>query len=497
MFEVAELGLKLGREEFALKERELQLQLLALQEALRESNKAVIILVSGVEGAGKGAVVNRLNAWLDTRWVETNAFWDLTEEQTRRPQWWRYWRALPARGRIGIMFGSWYTQPIVERAYGRSTAADFERRLVEIAEIERMLTNDGILLVKLWFHMPKKAVDKQLKADRQEACFKLRRSRWQRGYSRIFGRFLKVAEQALRATDQPQAPWQVIEATDALHRDYATGQALVDVLRPALLPEPVPKTASAPVKVTRKRGKQKPVLTVLDILSPDITLDAEDYGRKLGKWQGTLRKLLWQAHDQRRSVVVVLEGWDAAGKGSTIRRLTEAVDARLFKVITTAAPSDEEAAQHWLWRFWRHVPLDGYVSIYDRSWYGRVLVERVEQFAREEAWQRAYSEINLFERQLIEHGSIVVKFWLHISPEEQLRRFREREQTPWKQHKIGPDDWRNRARWDDYKLAVHDMVAHTSTAAAPWHLIPANDKKYARVDVLKELCGALKAALRK
>ena len=235
---------------------------------------------------------------------------------------------------------------------------------------------------------------------------------------------------------------------------------------------------------------------MLDHVDLEKTLDAGAYQSRLIKWQNKLNALAWQARKQQRSLVVIFEGWDAAGKGSTIRRITQAIDARLYKVISIAAPTDEEAAHHYLWRFWRHIPLAGYVSIYDRSWYGRVLVERAEQFAREDEWQRAYAEINHFERQLSEHGIILVKFWLHISPEEQYRRFKERESTPWKYYKITDEDWRNRDKWSEYKHAVNDMVAHTSTTLAPWHLIPANDKRLARVEVLKTICKALDAKLK-
>lgn len=500
MFEVAELGLKLSREEFEARVPDLHTRLLQVQRELQGSKHAVIILVSGVEGAGKGEVVNRLNEWLDSRGMETNAFWDHTDEQTLRPPYWRYWRAMPARGSIGIMFGSWYTQPIVERAYGRINEAEYERRLQEIVEFERLLAHDGVILVKLWYHMPKKAVEKQLKADARNPKLKMRSSPWNRTYSKLFDKFLKVSEIALRTTDQGHAQWQVIEATDTHHRDYSTGQVILETLQQRLgkapqIEVPVPAVAPASKKAVRQVPPGVAEPNILDILSPDIALDAEDYKKKLQKWQGALHELAWKAREARRSVVVMFEGWDAAGKGSTIRRLTQAIDARLYKVISTAKPTDEEAAHHYLWRFWRHIPLAGYVSIYDRSWYGRVLVERVEKFTAEADWRRAYGEINLFEKQLAEHGIILLKFWLHLSPEEQLRRFKEREQTPWKVHKITAEDWRNRDKWNDYKHAVHDMVAHTSTTNAPWHLIPANDKKYARVDVLKTVCKELKKQL--
>ena len=170
------------------------------------------------------------------------------------------------------------------------------------------------------------------------------------------------------------------------------------------------------------------------------------------------------AFEKKRSSVVVFEGWDAAGKGGNIRRITAAIDPRTYRVISIAAPTDEEKAHHYLWRFWRHVPRAGYVTIYDRSWYGRVLVERVEGFARPDEWSRAYLEINDFEQQLVDHGIVLAKFWLHIDAKEQLRRFRERESVAWKQHKIAAEDWRNREKWDAYEEAVNDMVARTSTA---------------------------------
>lgn len=495
MFEVAELGLKLSSQEFDAKEPDLHMRLLELQRQLQQSRSAVLIVIAGVEGAGKGGVVNRLNEWLDSRGIVTNAFLEETDEQRMRPAYWRYWRCMPQRGNIGIMFGSWYTRPILERAAGRIDATEYTRLLQEIHNFERMLSEDGVIVIKLWYHMPKASVEKQLKKDAKDPRLTMRNTNWNRRRAQQFDKLLSVAGTALNATDQGDAPWHIIEATDVHHRDYSTGQIIADTLTARLaVPATVAPKAQAAESGVRPPARLKD-LTVLDILNPDIALDASTYARKLDRWQGRLHQLAWDAHNQRKSIVIVFEGWDAAGKGSSIRRVTQAMDARLYKVISSGKPSDEEAAQHYLWRFWRHLPLDGYVSIYDRSWYGRVLVERVEKLATDVEWQRAYAEINLFERQLTEHGIIVLKFWLHISPAEQLRRFREREATPWKAHKLTAEDWRNRDKWDEYKQAVHAMVEHTSTACAPWHLIPANDKKYARIDVLKSICKAIKKAL--
>ena len=194
-------------------------------------------------------------------------------------------------------------------------------------------------------------------------------------------------------------------------------------------------------------------------------------------------------------MVAVFEGNDGAGKGSSIRRVTSALDARCYDNVSVAAPTEEECAQPYLWRFWRHLPRRGRFTFFDRSWYGRVLVERIEGFCSEADWMRAYSEINDFESRLSRHETVVVKFWLAISKDEQLRRFKQREKTPFKRFKITDEDWRNREKWDAYETAVCDMVDRTSTAGAPWTLVEANNKYFARIKVLKTLCAAVEAAL--
>jgi polyphosphate kinase 2 (PPK2 family) len=233
----------------------------------------------------------------------------------------------------------------------------------------------------------------------------------------------------------------------------------------------------------------------LRALPLDQELSAEEYESKREKWLGKLNQVIRSAAAVKRSVVFVFEGWDAAGKGGAIRRLTNAIDARDFRVIPISKPNDEEKAHHYLWRFWRHIPRAGLVTIFDRSWYGRVLVERLEGFARNHEWRRAYQEINDFEQQLSEHGIIVIKFWLHISKDEQLRRFRERENLAYKQHKINEEDWRNRRKWQNYEVAVGDMLMLTNHLVAPWHLIPANNKRYARLQILRSACRQIEEAL--
>lgn len=490
MFEAAELGLKLSKEEFARRDPELQSQLLALQRRLREADFPVIVIVSGVEGAGKGDVVSLLHRWMDARGLETHAFWDESDEERQRPPYWRFWRAMPAKGRMSILFGSWYTRPIVDLALKRSKRDHFDRELERIRHFEDMLVDDGALIVKLWFHLSKKAQMKRLEEDAKGRDVKL--EPLTRTYSKSYDRFAKVSERALRKTDVSHAPWHIIEASNARHRDARVGEILIERLT-ARLDEPPPSSGRVTVSSPAMHRAGDP--GVLAAVPLDRTLDDKAYRKALDEYGAELWDLAWKAWRQRVTTVAVFEGWDAAGKGGAIRRVTQAMDARLYRVISVAAPTDEEKAHHYLWRFWRHLPRDGYHTLYDRSWYGRVLVERVEGFASALDWQRAYNEINSFEEQLVDHGTVLLKFWVHIDQEEQLRRFREREQSPLKQHKITAEDWRNRERWPDYERAVTDMVVHTSTDIAPWTLVPGKDKRVARIEILKTYCEQLAKAL--
>lgn len=496
MFEAAELGRKVSKEEFKAQMPELRAALLEAQRALRDSHVSVIVIVAGVEGVGRGEVVNRLNAWLDGRGVETHAFWDVSSEEQDHPPYWRYWRALPPRGNIGIFFSAWYAEPLRRRLSQDWQEARLDAELGRIQDLERMLAQDDTLIMKFWFHLSRKEQKNRLKKR-----FKDPSSRWYQRpgkatLSKDYNTFVGVAERVIRGTDCGLAPWYLIEAADARYRDLTVGRTLLHAIKEKLankgryMEEPS-LVSHAPCLPEGEAAR----LTILDHVNLEARLEADDYSLRLGQAQARLRQLTWQAHEQQRACVVVFEGWDAAGKGGAIRRLTKGIDARLHRVVPIAAPTDEEKAHHYLWRFWRHIPEDGRMTLFDRSWYGRVLVERVESFARADQWQRAYHEINEFEQQLSEHGIVLIKFWLHIGEDEQLRRFREREQVPYKRHKITEEDWRNREQWPAYKAAVNEMVIRTSTEYAPWTLVPGNDKRLGRVTVLETVCERLHQAL--
>ena len=490
MFEAAELGIKISKEEFEQREPALHQELLQLQQRVRDADFPVIVIVSGVEGAGKGDVVSLLHRWMDVRGLETHAFWDETDEERLRPRYWRFWRAMPPKGRIGVLFGSWYTRPIIDLALKFSKRDKFDRELERVRHFEDMLVDDGALIIKLWFHLSKKGQLKRLEEDAKGKGVKV--GPLTRTYAKSYDRFVKVSERALRKTDVSHSPWHIIEASTPRYRDMRVGEILIERLK-ARLDEAPPTSGRVTVSSPALHKAGAP--SVLSAVPLHTTMDDKAYRRAMEQYTDELYDPAWKAHGQGVNTVAVFEGWDAAGKGGAIRRVTQAMDARLYRVISVAAPTDEEKAHHYLWRFWRHVPRQGFHTIYDRSWYGRVLVERVEGFATDLAWQRSYNEINSFEEQLVDHGTLVLKFWVHIDPEEQLKRFRERELTPWKQHKITAEDWRNRERWGDYERAVTDMVVHTSTEIAPWTLVPGNDKRVARVEILKTYCERLAAAL--
>ena len=495
MFEVAEVGRSLSKNDYKQLEPDLHFQLLTLQRRLRKSQKSLIIVVSGVEGAGKGEVVDKLNRWFDTRDVRTHAFWDESDEERERPGFWRFWRSLPARGTVSIMFTTWYNKPIIDKVFEKIDDNEFESELQRVEDLERTLVRDGTIIVKLWYHLSKEEQARRLEQDTEIAQYK--HSPFVGQYARLYDQFTAVSERAIRLTDSGIAPWHIIEATDRNYRNITTAQILATTLE-ARLQSNTGDQAEATVSDTQSRkfdDQSTARITVLDNIDLNKSLSRDDYQRELELAQSRLHKLAWVMHRQDKNAVVVFEGWDAAGKGSAIRRLTAAIDARLYRVIPVGVPTDEELAHHYLWRFWRHVPRAGFMTIYDRSWYGRVLVERIEGLADKEQWLRSYQEINNFEEHLIDHGTVVIKFWIHISKGEQEKRFRLREADPRKQHKITKADWRNRDRWDDYEQAVNDMVAHTSTVQAPWILVAGNDKKYARVEIINTVCNRLEAII--
>ena len=493
MFEAAELGHKLSKGQYKKIEPKLRADLLDAQFDLSKNGRfPVIALISGVRGAGKGETVNLLNEWMDPRHIHTHAFDNPSDEERERPPMWRFWRALPPRGRIGILFGSWYTAPIIDRVFKRSKPKDLMWSIEEINRFERMLADEGALILKFWFHLSKKRQKKRLKAleSDPETSWRITKRDWD--FFKLYDRFYRVSEDTLRETSTAHAPWIVVEGSDAEYRAVTVGKTLLEAMRSRLKAGAEPRaTASRAAPIVRPVDRVH-LLRRMDLRQK---LDKESYEKRVEKFQRRLALATRHPRFREHNAVCVFEGMDAAGKGGAIRRITAALDARLYHTIPVAAPTDEERAQPYLWRFWRHLPRKGRFTIYDRSWYGRVLVERIEGFCTEADWMRAYAEINDFEEQLAHNGAVICKFWLQISKEEQLKRFQEREKTRFKRFKITDEDWRNREKWNAYQTAAADMIERTSTAHAPWTLIEANDKYFARVKVLGAVVHALESAL--
>jgi len=489
MFETAELGCKLDKPEFKARAEQVRTELLKAQQELTDAGFSVVVLLGGVDGAGKGDVMNRLFEWMDARGMTSHTTDEPTQDERERPEYWRYWMALPPKGQICIFHGGWYAPVIERRVFGKLSSDGLDRAIARLNAFEKNLADDGTLVIKLWLHISKKQQAKRLKKLGKDPNTRWRVTDADWRHHEAYDDYRKVTERVLRETGTGEAPWTVIESADARYRDITVAETVLRHLRQRL-DEKTPSSKGVPAPTDLPDPT-----TILDTLDLTQKLEDEEYDLELERWQGELNRLSRKLARRKRGAILVFEGWDAGGKGGAIRRITSALDARQYRVIPISAPSDEERAHHYLWRFWRHLPRYGKFTIYDRSWYGRVLVERVEGFASARAWRRAYKEINDFEEQLTESGFVVVKFWLHISSDEQLRRFAAREREPWKQYKIGPDDYRNRAKTNAYEEAANDMIGRTSTEFAPWVLIEAEDKCFARVKVLRETVTRLDDAL--
>jgi AMP-polyphosphate phosphotransferase len=439
-------------------------------------------------------VINRLAQVLDPRGFSVRWSREPNEEQRMRPWMWRYWRALPGAGHFVIFDQSWYRRVLVERVEGKLSRREWERAYDDVLDFERQLADDGTLIVKFWLHITHREQRKRLeRLEKNPATsWRVRKEEWDR--NQHYDQWQEVVGEMLARTGTAHAPWHVVEATQGRFRRTKVFQTLVQTLQTEIgrrrqLPKPelrpMPEPQPSPLN-----GR-----TVLDRVDLSLSLSREDYKAQLDPLQDRLFELQNQLYRKRIPAVIVYQGWDAGGKGGNIKRLTRGLDPRGYEVIPVAAPNDEERSHHYLWRFWRELPKAGHVAIFDRSWYGRVLVERVEGFCSEDAWRRAYREINQLERQLADFGTVLVKFWLHIDREEQLRRFREREATPHKQWKITDEDWRNREKWDRYRAAVVDMLHQTSTPYAPWTVLEANCKLTARIKALRTVAAAWEAAI--
>jgi AMP-polyphosphate phosphotransferase len=459
-------------------------ELLDLQLKLHTSKScAVAVIIAGTPAAGRSETVNELLEWLDPKHIGVHALGAPSAEDRKFPPLWRYWQKLPARGRMTFFFAGWYGEYLSGVIKDSKSRLDDKRSVERIVQLENMLVRDGVRVVKIYLHTDHETQQRRLKqlcANKLTSWRVTQEDRWQ---AKHFKRVDRVVQTCLKATDHDAASWHRVEGTDEEYRLLTVGKILRDEIAAGL------KTAEHKRRdwPSEKSGKVAKVA----VLQPQRALDDDEYERQLETLQGHLARLVRKSRFGKHGMVLAFEGMDAAGKGGAIRRITHALDARQYQVVPVSAPTPEELSYPYLWRFWRQIPAQGSITIYDRSWYGRVLVERVRDLTPEPDWKRAYAEIVEFERQLTEHGLLVAKFWLSVSKDEQLKRFKSRDEDPLKRFKVDREDWANRRYYDVYQNAAAEMIRRTDADDAKWHIIAADDKKQARLTVLKAVCEML------
>jgi polyphosphate:AMP phosphotransferase len=489
MLQDVDLSERLAKKEFKQVMPGLEIELGTLERRARRAGLQVVLVFEGFDGAGKGTLINRLIHAMDPRGFEVHSLRRLTKPERERPFLWPYAVRIPPRGRIGIFDRGWYRRVLEERVHRKVPKKTWSRAYEMINAFERQLTDDGALLVKFFLHIDKEEQARRLKVldENPATTWRVKKADWKE--HRQYERHVKAMDEVLARTGSEAAPWTVVAAHDQRHARVVLFRTLVEALS-RRLSEGAPEASSAPEVEAGERGPGTE-RSRLDEADLGLSLDRGEYGRLLGECQKRIYELQHRLFRKGVPTVLVYQGWDAAGKGGNIRRLTASLDPRGYRVIPVGAPNEVEKAHHYLWRFWRALPRAGHMAIFDRSWYERVLTERVEELTAEPVWRRAYREIREFEAHLVHHGTVLLKFWIHIDPEEQLRRFRERESTPHKQWKITEEDWRNREKWDAYREAVEEMIRRTHRTEAPWHVVPGNSKLHARIFVLEKVVAAM------
>jgi len=483
---------KLGKEEYKAEINSLGLKLSEMQRVCKDENIPVIVVFEGWSAAGKGSRTSSLIRYLDPRGFEVFTTQKTTEDERLHPYLWRFWQIVPAEGRIHILDRSWY-QPLMNGH--NKNEAKLAEPVYDVTSFEKTLVDNGTVVVKLFLHVSKKEQAKRLNSLVSDPATAWRVNKEDLKQNKRYDKTLKKFDRMLEDTNHSAAKWTVIEADDNRFADVKVYRTVLSAMEEAVQAKKdkrnkndQPANNDAAPAETASNSK----LAQVDL---NKTITRELYDSRLRKAQKDLERLHNAMYKQRLPAALVFEGWDAAGKGGAIKRAVNPLDPRGYKVAPYGAPNDIEKAHHYLWRFWKEVPKAGHLTVFDRSWYGRVMVERVEGFCSPDDWKRAYGEINDFEKQMTDSGIVLLKFWLHIDPDEQLKRFEQRTNTPEKTWKITDEDWRNRDKWNQYLEAVDEMILRTSTKNAPWTIIEAVDKLYARIKVIETIRDRLEEAL--
>lgn len=522
MLEKVDLSKKMKKEEAKAKLEKMGVELSHLQRECKAAQIPVMIAFEGIGASGKGVQINKLIQALDPRGFDVYTVNRETEEEKMRPFLWRFWSKTPETGRIAIFDRSWYRRVLGDRFDGLTPKKQVPFAFADIRSFERQLTDDGTVIIKLFLYISKKEQEKRFKRlrDNKETSWRVSKEDWNRHEE--YEEYLTLCDEMLEQTDFEFAPWTIVEAMDREYAAVKIMNVVIHRLREALvekkqrdeMEERIAKAEQAEKKEkdgqkgrkgrgaakteeieAPKQAEEEYKIGVLSGVDLSKSLSEKEYKSRLDKLQKKVEILHSELYRQRIPVILAFEGWDAAGKGGAIRRLTSKLDPRGYAVCPTSAANDIERKHHYLWRFWNKMPKAGHIAIFDRTWYGRVMVERIEGFCSTAEWKRAYQEINEMEEHLVNSGAIILKFWLQIDKDEQERRFKDRMEIPEKQWKITDEDWRNRAKWDEYERAVDEMLVRTSTTYAPWTVVEANSKQYARVKVLETVVNAIEERL--
>ena len=471
---------------------EARLELARKQIEVKEKKLPVLVVLDGWGAAGKGSVLGRVIKNMDPRFFKVETLSAPTQEEERRPFLYRYFVKIPAAGKFAFFDGSWMGEVTSDYLMGETSKKQYKEHITSIKRFERQLNDNGYLVVKFFFHISEKEQKKRIDQLCDDPNTKWRVSDKDKWQNKHYDKCLEVYDEYIETTNQFVAPWYFIDSKNKKWAELQMTRILIRSIDTAI--ENQVSGKAAPLLQNTFPMKKAVKLAEIPL---DKTLTDEEYKNELDRLQKRLGELHNELYKKRVPVVIAYEGWDAAGKGGNIKRIAAALDPRGYEVHPIASPEPAELARHYLWRFWNRLPKDGHIAIFDRTWYGRVMVERLEGFCSENDWQRAYNEINEFEKELDDWGAVVVKFWVQIDKDTQLARFTDRQNTPEKQWKITDEDWRNREKWDLYEDAINEMIEKTNTTYAPWTILESNDKKYARIKALKTVIKAIEKRLEK
>ena len=472
--------------------KELEKNLSALQQKIRDKKLPVIILLEGWGASGKGTLISDMIKMLDPRFFKVYSTMPATESERRYPMMKRFWERIPEYGMMSVLDRSWYQELAIAKMEDGISDEEYSRRVKSVNTFERQLSDDGYLIIKFFLHISQKEQKKRFLKLKEDSSTKWRVTELDKKRHKNYGEYYKQFDDMIIRTNTPHCPWRIIDTTDRGFTRFQVFNILVSQITNAVNTEPVPAQF---IEETAHQFVLSPCPKLADVKLDNKALQPSKYYDELKKAQKELAKLHGKIYKKKIPVIMAFEGWDAAGKGGAIKRISYALDPRGYEAVPVAAPDKRELNHHYLWRFWNNLPKSGHITIFDRSWYGRVMVERIEGFCTDEQWQRAYAEINEFEQELMDWGAVVVKYWIHIDSDTQLERFQNRQRTPEKQWKITDEDWRNREKWTQYEIAINDMLQKTSTSAAPWHIIESKDKRYARIKAMRILIDAIEKAL--